>query len=122
MSEQLENINQLFNIYHDELNVIAPNFAQEMAQILKIKTKQQNMKMKEKSTPHFSTDFTSSQSRLDKEENELVDLDLLEIAISRSNSPQMIFCHDCQEKHFMHMRMCSNCQEEHEGCCEVTVT
>ena len=114
----MENIINLYRRYENELEVMLPQFKEELADLLfqstttptaKLATNKPENVSKNK-TPHFTTDFATPLSRHDTEpKNET------------TKTTQLDVCQNCFERHSLAMRLCRNCGEEHSGCCEVIV-
>lgn len=115
----MKNIIDLYYRYENELEVMLPQFKQELADMLfqsttttttKLSTNKPENVSKNK-TPHFTTDFATPLSRHDTApKNET------------TKTTQLDVCQNCFERHSLALRLCRNCGEEHDGCCEIMVT
>ena len=114
----MKNIIDLYHRYENELEVMLPQFKQELADMLfqsttttKLATTNKPENVSKNKTPHFTTDFAAPLSRHDAApKNET------------TKTTQLDVCQNCFEKHSLALRLCRNCGEEHSGCCEVVVS
>jgi len=113
----MKNIIDLYHRYENELEVMLPQFKQELADMLfestttttKLATTNKPENVSKNKTPHFTTDFAAPLSRHDAPKNET------------TKTTQLDVCQNCFERHSLAFRLCRNCGEEHDGCCEVVV-
>lgn len=114
----MKNIIDLYHRYENELEVMLPQFKEELADLLfqstttptaKLATTNKPKNVSKNNTPHFTTDFAKPLSRHDAK-NETTETTQLDV------------CQNCFERHSLAMRTCRNCGEEHANCCEVVVS
>jgi len=114
----MKNIIDLYRRYENELEVMLPQFKQELADMLfqsnttttKLSTNKAENVVKN-NTPHFTTDFATPLSRHDAAPKS-----------KTSSTPELGICQNCFEKHSLAMRTCNDCGDEHDGCCEIMVS